>query len=981
MKTFSSAGQFMTKISLFVTLVLITFSSCKDIQRNSEESEGKFPLQDRLDLAYQQEFEMTRDLSTNSIPKERLIIAENYIRTQNQANKTQALINWTERGPNNIGGRVRAVIFDKNDATGNTVFAGSVGGGLWKATSFKTTPVWTRVVGVSANLAISAIAQDPNTPNTIYIGTGEGIGGADAISGGGVYKSIDGGVTWNVLTATAVTGITSNYFYMNDIKVDANGYIYLTSRGYYCNRGGVFKSKDGGATFTRIIANTTAPADGCVNQYNHFGNDIQISTNGDVYISTGLGNAVRVYVSKIANYTATTVGDAGNYVDITPAGTYTRAEIVVAPSNSATVYGIFSNGNTVSGIKKSIDYGTTWTACANPNSTSNGSTQNFASIQAWYALTIAVDPTNANNIVVSGLDICRSRNGGTSFEQISVWSGFSVPASLSATNNLVHADHHLTLYESGSGSNAIFANDGGIYYSANMNNAIGTPPTFVVKNTNLNITQYYAVDFLPTASSNYLLAGAQDNGTQKLSTAGIGAGTTVTGGDGMFCHIDQTNGVIQISSYVYNYYSISTNSGASFPSFTEYGTADQGKFVNPTDYDDANNILYSSTTAGSFGRLSSVGAANTYTTKVVTGMVGEISAVKVDPNTPTTIFVAAEGSGTPEIYKITNANAASPTYTAIPITGTGAPAAGAYISCIDVEVGNSAHIIATCSNYGQNSVWETIDGGTSWVSIEGNLPDMPVRWCTFVPVAYDAGARVAAVGGIFLATEMGVWSTKTISGSTTVWTQNANNIGNVRTDMIKIRAADGFVAIATHGRGLFSGTLAGTLPVKINSFAVSKKQNDAVLQWQMAAQNGIATYEIQWSIDGLNFSTIGQQNPISNQFNYSYTHNNISSDNYYRIKFMNTDGTVEYSGIRYLTKGLNKTTIEAFPNPFINSITLRAIEIGDNVAIYNAEGKRLISKIAISNVEKIDVGYLTNGIYFVHIIKNGVTKEVLKMVK
>jgi hypothetical protein len=976
MKTFSCKGYLITKISFIVILVIISFSACKH-----KESKRKIPHQDRLDLAYQQEFKMTRDLSANSIPKERLAIVEDYIKIQNQANKTQALINWTERGPNNIAGRVRAVIFDKNDPTGNTIFAGSVGGGLWKATSFKTTPVWTRVAGVSANLAISTIAQDPNSPNTLYIGTGEGFGNADAISGGGVFKSTDGGVTWGVLTATAVTTLASNYYNVNDVKVDNNGYVYVAARGYYCNTGGVFKSKNGGVSFTKVLANTAAPADGCVNQYNHTGNDIQISTNGDIYVSTGLGNAVRVYVSKIGSYTTTTVGDVGNYTDITPTGTYTRAEIVVAPSNSAVIYGIFSNGNTVSGIKKSIDYGTIWTDCDNPNSTSNGSTQNFASSQAWYALTLAVDPTNANNIVVSGLDICRSKNGGTSFEQISVWSPFMVPAPLSATNNLVHADHHVTQYEPGSGSNAIFANDGGIYYSSNMNNTIGTAPTFAAKNTNLNITQYYAVDFLPTGSSDYLLAGSQDNGTQKLSEVGIGAGNTVTGGDGMFCHIDQTDGAIQISSYVYNYYSISTNSGASFPNFTEYGTANQGKFVNPTDYDDANNILYSATTPGRFGRLSGVGTTNTYTTKAIAGMVGEISAVKVDPNTPTTVFVAADGSGTPEIYKITNANAASPTYTAIPITGTGAPAAGAYISCIDVEVGNSAHIIATCSNYGQNSVWETVNGGTTWVSIEGNLPDMPVRWCTFIPSVYDPGAKVEAVGGIFLATEMGVWSTKTISGSTTVWTQNATNIGNVRTDMIKIRAVDGFVAIATHGRGLFSGTLAGTLPVKINSFGVSKNQSNAVLQWQMAAQNGIATYEIQWGIDGLNFTTIGRQTIMNNQFNYNYTHFGISSDNYYRIKFINTDGSVEYSGIRYLNNSTSKKMIEVFPNPFVNNITIRAIEIGNSITIYDATGKKILSRNAKNNVEKIDVSHFTRGVYFVQIVKDGVMLQVQKMIK
>jgi hypothetical protein len=94
-----------------------------------------------------------------------------------------------ERGPNNVGGRTRAVIVDLNDATGNTIFAGSVGGGIWKCTNFKTSSyTWTRVNDHMANLAVTALAQDPTNPNTMYAGTGEGFYNADAIKGGGVFK-------------------------------------------------------------------------------------------------------------------------------------------------------------------------------------------------------------------------------------------------------------------------------------------------------------------------------------------------------------------------------------------------------------------------------------------------------------------------------------------------------------------------------------------------------------------------------------------------------------------------------------------------------------------------------------------------------------------------------------------------------------------------------------------------------------------------
>jgi Secretion system C-terminal sorting domain len=829
---------------------------------------------------------------------------------------------------------------------------------------------------MNAHFSITCIAQHPTSNNILYLGTGESFTG---ISGGGIYKSIDGGASWTFLTSTSTTSLFSDFYYINDIKVDGNGYVYVGASGYYCNYGGVFKSKDLGVSFTRILANTGSIT--CAAFINAQGNDIQISNAGDVYVSTGLGNGSKVYVSKIASYTSTTVGDINNFTDITPVGTFTRSEIAVAPSAAGTLYGIFSNGNTVSSIRKSTDYGTTWVVKTNPNTTSNGNTQNFAGNQAWYASSIAVDPLDANSIVIAGLDACRSKDGGTTFEQISMWSPYMPASPLTYANNFIHADQHKILFESGSSANVIFGNDGGIFYATNMTNAIGTPPSMIAKNSGLNITQYYAADYLPTSGSPYILAGTQDNGTHKLTTAGMGPGTSVTGGDGGFCHIDQTDGVIQISSYIYNNYSISTNSGGSFSSFTLYGGPSQtGKFINPTDYDDVNNILYTATTAGSFGRLSSVGNTNTYTTKVVTDMVGEISAVKVDPNTPTTVYVAADGSGTPEIYKITNANAASPTYTAISITGVGAPVAGAYLSCIDVEIGNSNHLIATCSNYGQNSVWESVNGGTSWTSIEGNLPDMPVRWCAFVPSGFNPGSKTDAIAGVYLATEMGVFSTTALTAGTTNWVQNAVNIGNVRIDMIKVRPVDGFVTIATHGRGTFSATLNTVLPIKVNSFTATKQLNNAELNWQMVETNNVKSYEIQWSGDGLNFEKIGDGNITPNQLNYQFTHVNIKAQNYYRIKFINSNSSVNYSLVRYINHS-NKKTIDIFPNPFVNNISVRSLQLGNQIYVYNVQGILLHKIIANSAIETIDAKNYPNGIYVIKVMDGNNIITSQKIVK
>ena len=104
--------------------------------------------------------------------------------------------NWVERGPNNVGGRTRALVFDPTDANGNTVIAGGVSGGLWKNTNISSAAsTWSKIDTFPEHVNVQNIAIDPNNTNIWYVGTGESYVGGD-VNGNGIWKTTDKGVTW-----------------------------------------------------------------------------------------------------------------------------------------------------------------------------------------------------------------------------------------------------------------------------------------------------------------------------------------------------------------------------------------------------------------------------------------------------------------------------------------------------------------------------------------------------------------------------------------------------------------------------------------------------------------------------------------------------------------------------------------------------------------------------------------------------------------
>ncbi len=755
------------------------------------------------------ELKRVRDIETGKIPEKSywkaLMETKQAKEFHANTNAKVMALSWTERGPNSdavgpsngnfransgiTSGRVRAMQVDAADATGKTVWIGGVDGGLWKTTDITLSPAnWTIVNDYLSNLAVTDICQDPSNTNNMYFCTGESYGNIDAVSGAGVFKSIDHGVTWALLANT------SSFTFCTRILCDYQGNVYLATNG-----NGLQRSTNGGTSWTNITP--SGMSNGIC--------DLEISSTsaaGRLHVVGGIFSTQSYRYTDIPSTVTTATWTAPT----TAFPSYSmRAEIACSGN---TLYACPANNSyEVPTIYKSTNGGATWTA------TGGQPTAGWASGQGWYALTVGIDPSNANNCIVGGLDAHKTTNGGTSWTKISNWLGTS--------GQYVHADiQDIAWYDNG--NKLLFACDGGIHYSADKGTTIRD------RNVGLRIKQFYSVAIHPT-TTNYFLAGAQDNGVHQLTSAGLGGSVEVTGGDGAFVAIDQDQPTYQFGSYVWNQYRRSTNGGASWSPVNFSSGPGTGQFINPFDYDNTNNILYAASSSGKYLRWSNPQTGSTSANVSITNLgTGIISNVKVSPYTAHRVFFGTESG---RIVRVDGANLATPTSNTN-ITGASMPAG--YASCINVGT-NDLNLMACFSNYNVNNVWVSTDAGVTWTTVDGNLPNMPVRWCMFNP-----GDNTKAI----IATEAGVWETSLLNGASTLWVPSLN-FPTVRTDMLAYRPSDGTLVAATHGRGIFTTTLSAVtpacaLPSGLVSSAVTS--SSATVSWNAVA--GAASYDVDYKL-------------------------------------------------------------------------------------------------------------------------------------
>lgn len=776
-------------IALFCALSIISCNNHQNKLKADEPVEENDEKEDGLRESQEMDFEMTRDNKLGYVPVARLVKAYDDIFKARVAGRYPArltALSWIERGPNSnsigpsngnsrgisgtavVSGRMRAVHVDLNDVTNKTVWAASVSGGLWKTTDISANPAnWTLVNDFLGNLAISSICQDPVNKNILYFATGERNNNIDAVRGGGVWRSVDAGNNWTLLAST------TSFWNVSKIVCDGSGNVYVGTNG---NNRGLQRSSDNGLTWTAITP------------FNPNGStsitDLKISSNGRLHVTMSGTGAEGSYFSSTP---ATVTSTSWSMPSVPIPNLNLNCELAVAGN---VLYALPEvAGGLTPQIYKSTDGGIVWAA----TTTSPPSTNTEPSIntgQAWYDLAIGVDPANPDIVVAGGLNFYRTTDGGATWLQITRWVGTAF--------NYVHADHHGVFWN---GSQVLLSTDGGIFYSNNNGES------YTDRNVGIRTLQFYSCAIHPT-NSNYFLGGTQDNGSHSLNSAGLGASIEVHGGDGGFTHIDEDEPQYQFSATTRSQYRRSINNGVNWSSVNFSSSV--GQFINPTDYDDINNRMYCSAASGSYVRWDNPQTGSSFSTVSIVGATpNSVRNFKVSTTTANRVFMGTAGGA---IIRVDNAHTSSPT--AVNITGVGMPQANNNIvSCVNTG-SNDNFLIATYSNYGLQHVWYSVDGGTSWVNGSGNLPDIPVRWAMFHPDDNDKA---------IIATEMGVFETDDLNGASTVWIQNSS-FPNVKTNMLQYRQSDRTILAATHGRGLWTTTLAASNP-KIRfatSYAYSK---------------------------------------------------------------------------------------------------------------------------------------------------------------
>jgi hypothetical protein len=635
---------------------------------------------------------------------------------------------WRWLGPGNVGGRIRSLVI--NPSNPDIMLAGSVGGGIWK--TMNGGAQWFAVDDFMAVLSVSSMVMDPTNSNTIYAGTGEGYNNGDAIRGAGIFKSTDGGDTWTGLAAT-----TSDpaFWAVNRLAISPDGKVLLAG-----SASGIYRSTNSGASFTRSPSG--------------------ISSQDLVFHPTDSRRAVAAGWGSIASSSdgGLTWQTAAGF----PSTLSGRIEVAYARSAPSVIYASVDDSG--GALYRSSDGGATFDFVVDAQ---------LLGDQGWYDNAIWVNPKNSNDVIVGGPFLHHTLDGGLN------WQSLSGP----------HVDNHAIVEQPGfddvKNRTVFVATDGGIYRTSDIRPASGAAPVFQSLNNNLGVTQFYSG--AGNTTTGVIIGGSQDTGTLVYQPTSGASWSQGLGSDGGSTAADPGDPSLFYGETIYLSLYRSTNGGAGFAPISS-GISDAGRdanFIAPfvLDPNNPNRMLAG---GASLWRTENVKASAPAWSQIAGAGPDFISAIAIAPGNSDIVWVARSFG---KVYRTTNGTAAAPTFQSRNV-----PTNANFVTHIAIDPFDTNVVYVTTGSFGSANIVKTLDGGATWATATGSgdgaLPAAPVHDLAIDPVHVDT---------IYAATEVGLFVS--IDGGGT-WDLPQDGPANVCVDQLFWMGTT--LVAATHGRGMFA---------------------------------------------------------------------------------------------------------------------------------------------------------------------------------
>jgi photosystem II stability/assembly factor-like uncharacterized protein len=724
---------------------------------------------------------------------------ESYISAMREASEQKSAardlrLDWEFEGPTNIGGRITDLAIHPSDL--NTIYVAAASGGVLKTTDLGNT--WENTFSQASVISVGAVAIDPNNPDVLYAGTGEANASSYSFIGDGIYKTTNGGTTWeNVgLNASAYVGrILVDYSNSENVFVAACGNLFSVG-----GERGIYRSQNGGINWEQILF---------VNDSTSGVDLVQHPENPEILYAAmwerkrGL-NSRNSFGDGSGIWKSTDGGDTWEEMTSgVPTGSNVgRIGLAIAKSNPDVLYAIYDLPNYEVNVFRTDDGGFSW------NQTNDNALYGMNSSFGWYFGQIRVDPENENRVYVFGVEMYRSDNGGDSWIVLADYGN----------TYEIHVDHHAMYIDENTGR--IFeGNDGGLYISDNLGDDWQ-------KLNKLGITQFYDIE-IDYLLPHRLYGGTQDNNTVRTLTGATDSWQAILGGDGFYSLVDYTNSNIIYAESQYGGLAKSTNGGGSFNYIAGQMENDRINWSAPLimhpEYPETlyfgTHRVWKTTDGGSYwtvvsGDLTQGGSGGFHT----------LTTLAISSLNPA-IVLAGSADGRVHI-STTNGLVWTDITEGLPAR---------WITRVETDPFDENTIYTTVSGFRWDEeephVYKSTDLGENWTSISGNLPDLPVNNIKMDP---------ENEGHMFVATDAGVYYTE---DGGEYWENIMSNLPNVPVTAMKIHNPTRKLVIGTYGISAYSLNLDYLVGVQENSIEASAEltcyPNPA------SARNGKITLEIK----------------------------------------------------------------------------------------------------------------------------------------